>query len=60
MASKNNPEMRGRVTKLREFNGKEVKPVLYINGSNRFIAGLSDSGDFAMDAQGNVIPYKNI
>ncbi len=60
MASKNNPEMRGRKTEKRKYDGKEVTPVLYINGASRFIAGMFDSGDFATDAQGNVIPHKNI
>ena len=60
MSSKNNPELRGRTTELRKMGGKDVKPVLYINGSNRFIAGMFESGDFAKDANGNVVPYKNI
>lgn len=60
MSSKNNPEMRGRTTELRKFNGKEVKPVLYINGSARYMAGCFDDGSFANDANGNPIPYKNI
>jgi hypothetical protein len=60
MSSKNNPEMRGRVTALRQHNGKEVKPVLYIKGSSRFIAGAYDNGEFACDAAGNPIPYKQI
>lgn len=60
MSSKNNPEMRGRTTELRKFDGKEVKPVLYINGSNRYMAGAFDNGEFACDADGNPIPYKKI
>ena len=60
MSSKNNPEMRGRTTELRKFNGKEVKPVLYINGSNRFIAGMFESGEVATDDNGDAIPYGNI
>ena len=60
MSSKNNPEMRGRTTELRKFNGKEVKPVLYIKGSSRYMAGCFDSGEFATDSDGNPIPYKNI
>lgn len=61
MSSKNNPEMRGLKTELRKFNGKEVKPVLYINGSARYMAGCFDDGAFATDpATGQPIPYKNI
>ncbi len=60
MSSKNNPEMRGLKTKLREFNGKEVKPVLYINGSQRYIAGQFETGDLAMGQDGRPVPYKQI
>ncbi|NDC95385.1 hypothetical protein EB077_08775 [bacterium] len=60
MSSKNNPEMRGRTTELRKFNGKEVKPTLYINGSNRYIAGCFETGEFACDSNGTPIPYKKI
>lgn len=61
MSSKNNPEMRGRSTQLRKFNGQEVKPVLYINGSSRYMAGCFDNGEFATDpATGQPIPYQNI
>ena len=60
MSSKNNPEMRGLKTELRKFNGKEVKPVLYINGSSRYMAGCFDNGEFACDETGEPIPYGNI
>lgn len=60
MSSKNNPELRGRSTELRKFNGQDVKPVLYINGSARYMAGAFDTGEFAKDAKGNPIPYKQI
>ena len=59
--SKNNPENRGRVTELRKYGGKTVKPVLYINGKNRYIAAMYEDGNIVMDkATGNAIPYKNI
>lgn len=60
MSSKNNPEMRGLKTELRKFNGQEVKPVLYIDGSNRYMAGAFDNGQLATDANGKPIPYKKI
>lgn len=59
--SKNNPENRGRVTELRKYGGKTVKPVLYINGKNRYIAAMFEDGNIAMDkATGQAIPYKNV
>lgn len=61
MSSKNNPENRGRVTELRKYNGKTVKPVLYINGTTRYIAAMYESGELAMDkATGNAIAYKDV
>lgn len=59
--SKNNPENRGRVTELRKYGGKTVKPVLYINGKNRYIAAMYEDGNIVFDkASGLAIPYKNI
>ena len=49
MSSKNNPELRGRVTELRKLNGKDVKPILYINGRRRYMAGAYETGEFAID-----------
>lgn len=63
MGTKNNPENRGRVTKLREVNGKEVKPSYYFGkhkGHGNYIAAAFESGDLAMDAHGRPIPYQSI
>ena len=63
MASKNNPEMRGRVTELRKYNGKEVKPVRIINREQgiNFIGGAFDNGEIVVDpSTKRPIPYKQI
>ena len=63
MASKNNPEMRGRVTELRKYNGKEVKPVRIINREQgiNFIGGAFDNGEIVTDPNTKrPIPYKQI
>ncbi len=61
MGTKNNPDNRGGVTALRKFNGKTVKPVLYIKGKNRFIAAAYEDGNVVLDSRtGIAIPYKNI
>jgi hypothetical protein len=61
MSSKNNPENRGRVTELRKYDGKDVKPVLYINGKNRYIAAMFEDGNLVMDSStGLAIPYQSI
>lgn len=47
-ASKNNPDARGQVTELRKFNGKTVKPVLYINREfGKYIAAMFEDGTMA-------------
>ena len=61
MSSKNNPENRGRVTELRKYNGKNVKPVLYINGSNRYMAAMYEDGNLAIDPSTDLaVPYQSI
>ena len=56
MGTKNNPENRGLVTELRMFNGKKVKPILFISGNRRYIAGaFEESGDLAIP-QGEQFP----
>ncbi len=62
MASKNNPELRGRKTELRKVDGKDVKPCLYIHIEMgvRFMAAAFENGDLAMGANGLPIPYKSV
>lgn len=62
MSSKNNPEARGKVTALRKYNGKTVKPVMFIKrGVGRYIAAMYENGDLVVDkATGLPIAYKNI
>lgn len=62
MSSKNNPEARGKVTELRKYNGKTVKPVLFIqSGVGRYIAAAFEDGNLVMDKNTKMpIAYKNI
>ncbi|MBV8939792.1 MAG: hypothetical protein JO089_08165 [Alphaproteobacteria bacterium] len=49
--SKNNPENRGKVTELRRYKGKKVKPVLFIQrGVGKYIAAMYEDGNLAIDA----------
>lgn len=61
-ASKNNPEARGKVTALRKYNGKTVKPVLFIkSGVGRYIAAAFEDGSLAINkTTGLPIPYKSV
>jgi hypothetical protein len=60
--SKNNPESRGKVTELRKYNGKTVKPVLFIkSGVGRYIAAAFEDGSLAINKNtGLPIAYKSI
>lgn len=61
MSSKNNPENRGKVTELRVYNGKKVKPVLFINRNRRYIAAQFENGELAVDPISKTpIPYQQI
>ncbi len=59
--SKNNPENRGQVTELRMYNGKKVKPVLYINSNRRYIAAQYETGELVIDPVKKApIPYQQV
>ena len=60
--SKNNPESRGKVTQLRKYKGKPVKPVLYIQrGIGRYMAAMFEDGSMAIDPTTKLpIAYKKV
>ena len=59
--SKNNPENRGMVTELRVYDGKKVKPVMYIDGNRRYIAAMYENDQLALDPDTKQpIPYQSI
>ena len=62
MSSKNNPEARGKVTALRKYNGKAVKPVMVImRGVGRYIAAAFEDGTLVIDKTTKLpIAYKKI
>lgn len=50
MSSKNNPENRGKVTELRRWEGKKVKPVLVIlPGVGRYMAAQDEGGNLIIN-----------
>ncbi len=62
MSSKNNPEMRGRKTEYPKVDGKEVRPILYINMDEkaRYMAAVFESGDLVIGSNGKPTPYQSI
>jgi len=60
MASKNNPARRTGASTDKEYEGKKVKPVLYVGsfvGHGRFVAAQDEGGKMITDAEGKPIPY---
>ena len=63
MSSKNNPELRGKVTELRKYNGKPVKPCRVIDSARGvdFIGAAFETGEIVMDTvTKRPIPYGQI
>ncbi|MBL28700.1 MAG: hypothetical protein CMM50_14230 [Rhodospirillaceae bacterium] len=61
--SKNDPTQRGAAAEVKVFEGKKVKPVLYVGswvGHGRYIAAQDEAGKLATDAKDKPIPYGQI
>ncbi len=57
IASKNNPEGRGRAKEY-FHNGKKIKPVKLIADRQSFFAAeYDDSGDLVLDQSGKALPW---
>lgn len=53
--SKNNPANRGKATKTKTYDGKQVKPVLYIGtglGHGKYMAVQFEDGNMAYNDEG--------
>ncbi len=63
MTSRNHPARhRGRSSE-KDYQGKKVKPVLYVGsfvGHGRYVAAQDESGKLVTDADGKPIPYRHI
>lgn len=61
MSSKNNPLNRNRDTRVKEFDGKKVKPVLFIDQNRRYMAAQFEDGKLVVDAQTKApIPFQSL
>lgn len=61
--SKNDPTARGPAQQLKSFDGKKVKPTLYVGtavGHGRYIAAQDEGGKLVVDRDGRPIPYRDI
>lgn len=63
MASKNNPAHRkGEITE-KTYEGKKVKPVMYVGthvGHGKYMAAQEEGGKMVADQDGRPIPYSQI
>tara|TARA_Y100000589_G_C27059285_1_gene590634 strand:+ start:762 stop:956 length:195 start_codon:yes stop_codon:yes gene_type:complete len=58
--NKNNPNARGQKQEAKKFEGKPIKPVLYIGtwiGEGKYMAAESEDGKIIKDSRGKPIPY---
>jgi hypothetical protein len=61
--SKNDPSARGQAGEDKTFEGKKVKPVLYVGtavGHGRYIAAQDESGKLIMGRDGQPIAFRDI
>jgi ribosomal protein L27 len=57
--SKNNIANRGKGAKIKQYNGKAIKPVKLINNQQgtTFIAAQYEGGELVMDPAGSFVKY---
>ena len=61
--SKNDPTARGPAQQAKSFEGKKIKPVLYVGtavGHGRYIAAQDESGKLLMGRDGRPMAYRDI
>lgn len=63
MGTKNNPQNRGKAAVGKQYNGKPVKPVLYIGsqiGHGKYMAAIYDDGKMVMAPDNRPLPWDAI
>lgn len=61
--SKNDPNARGPAVDAKTFDGKKVKPVLYVGtaiGHGRYIAAQDEGGKLIMAQDGRPVAFRDI
>jgi hypothetical protein len=61
--SKNDPNARGPASEGKTFDGKKVKPVLYVGtavGHGRYIAAQDEGGKLIMGAENKPVAFRDI
>jgi len=61
--SKNDPSARGAADEGKTFDGKKVKPVLYVGtavGHGRYLAVQGEGGQLSMGGDGKPIAFRDV
>lgn len=61
--SKNDPTARGPAQQTKTFDGKKLKPTLYVGtavGHGRYIAAQDESGKLVVDRDGKPYAYRDL
>lgn len=61
--SKNDPTARGPAQQTKTFDGKKIKPALYVGtavGHGRYIAAQDESGKLIVGREGKPVAYRDI
>jgi hypothetical protein len=61
--SKNDPTARGPAQQAKMYDGKKIKPVLYVGtavGHGRYIAAQDEGGKLILDRGGKPVAYRVI
>jgi hypothetical protein len=61
--SKNDPNARGAADEGKTFDGKKVKPVLYVGtavGHGRYIAAQDEGGKLIMGREGKPLAFRDV
>lgn len=61
MSSKNNPLNRSRDARVKTFDGKKIKPCMFIDENRRYMAATFEDGKLVVDPRTKQpIPFQSI
>jgi len=61
MATKNNPKNRGKISTKKQFNGKDIEPILVVDNGTKYMgAKYSKTTNVICDDKGSPIPWQKV
>lgn len=58
--SKNNIANRGTGARIKQLNGKDVIPVMFMGKRGKFVAAQFKNGPLVTDKNGDAVPYDKV